>query len=74
MADGLNFSQRQDQAKQRKDLRYASDGEAIIHPKTGARFRMLPGGRWVEETVWRREMGGRGAQLAEAPSRPHGRE
>ena len=51
---GMAFGHNPFQTKQRKNTPFFSDGLSIVHSKTKQRFFMLPGGRWVEETVYRR--------------------
>lgn len=66
---GMAFGHAPHQAKQRKTVRFESlpgpNGNAteiIVAKHTQPRpimFRMLPGGRWVELTVWERIMSGK---------------
>ena len=53
--DRMFFAPSHHQDKQRATARFNdADGGVISHKKTGCKFRMLPGGRWVEETVYHR--------------------
>jgi hypothetical protein len=58
---GMSFGNTPYQTKQRKTPRFSADGVSIISNKTSpkpVRFYMLPGGRWIEETVYHRIMNG----------------
>jgi hypothetical protein len=54
------FAPAHNQQKQRATARFVDHGDGAIRHNTSKQvFRMLPGGRWVEEAVWRRVMEGK---------------